>query len=147
MIAWQNYKISVHLISWMTCSTVFAEPSTQPLTHSLTHSLTLTHSLSLTHSLTHFHSLSHSFARFTLHSLIPLFNLWKTYINLNYTSRFNSYRAVNTYQQQDQDPAAGMWYLDPDPARKLSTNLYDINHCCVYSEKLLMIGRGTVRNM
>jgi len=23
----------------------------------------------------------------------------------------------------------------PDPARKLSTNLYDIYHCCVYSEK------------
>jgi len=26
-------------------------------------------------------------------------------------------------------------------------NLYDICHCCVYSEKLLMIDRGTVRNM
>jgi predicted transglutaminase-like protease len=23
----------------------------------------------------------------------------------------------------------------PDPARKLSANLYDINHCCVYSEE------------
>ena len=23
----------------------------------------------------------------------------------------------------------------PDPARKLSANLYDIYHCCVYSEK------------
>ena len=31
----------------------------------------------------------------------------------------------------------------PDPARKL----YDIYHCCVYSEKLLMMDRGTVRNM
>ena len=29
----------------------------------------------------------------------------------------------------------------------LSRNLYDIYHCCVYSEKLLMMGRGTVRNM
>ena len=27
-----------------------------------------------------------------------------------------------------------------DPARKL----YDIYHCCVYSEKLLMMDRGTV---
>ena len=27
----------------------------------------------------------------------------------------------------------------PDPARKLSANLYDIYHCCVYSEKLLMM--------
>ena len=35
----------------------------------------------------------------------------------------------------------------PDPARKLSVNLYDIYHCCVYSEKLLMMDRGTVRNM
>ena len=35
---------------------------------------------------------------------------------------------------------------DPDPARKLSANLYDIYHCCVHSEKLMM-DRGTVRNM
>jgi len=35
----------------------------------------------------------------------------------------------------------------PDPARKLSANMYDIYHCCVYSEKLLMTDRGTVRNM
>ena len=39
----------------------------------------------------------------------------------------------------------------PVPARKLSANLYDIYHCCVYSEKLLMMmmmmDRGTVRNM
>ena len=35
----------------------------------------------------------------------------------------------------------------PDPARKLSANLYDIYHCCVYSGKFLMMDRGTVRNM
>ena len=35
----------------------------------------------------------------------------------------------------------------PDPARKLSANLYNIYHCCVYSEKLLMMDRETVRNM
>jgi hypothetical protein len=35
----------------------------------------------------------------------------------------------------------------PDPARKLSTKLYYIYHCCVYSEKLLMKDRGTARNM
>ena len=34
--------------------------------------------------------------------------------------------------------------ISPDPARKLSVNLYDIRHCCVYSEKLLMMDRGTV---
>jgi len=32
-------------------------------------------------------------------------------------------------------------------ARKLSTNLYDIHHCYVYSEKLLMMDGGTVRNV
>jgi len=26
-------------------------------------------------------------------------------------------------------------------------NLYDVYHFCVYSEKLLMMGKGTVRNM
>jgi len=35
----------------------------------------------------------------------------------------------------------------PDPARKLSANLYDIYSCCVYSEELLMMDRGNVRNM
>ena len=35
----------------------------------------------------------------------------------------------------------------PDPTRKLSANLYDIYHCCVYSKKLMMMDRGTVRNM
>jgi hypothetical protein len=35
----------------------------------------------------------------------------------------------------------------PEPAYKLSPNLYDIHHCCVYSEKLLMMDRVTVRNM
>jgi len=33
------------------------------------------------------------------------------------------------------------------PAHKLSADLYDIYHCCVYSEKLPMMGRETVRNM
>jgi hypothetical protein len=35
----------------------------------------------------------------------------------------------------------------PDPVQMLSTNLYDIYRCCVYSEKLLMMDRGTVQNM
>jgi len=32
----------------------------------------------------------------------------------------------------------------PDPPRKLSANLYDIYHCCVHSEKLLVMDSGTV---
>ena len=35
----------------------------------------------------------------------------------------------------------------PDAALKLSANMYDIYHYCVYGEKLLMMDRGTVRNM
>ena len=35
----------------------------------------------------------------------------------------------------------------PDPARKLSAKLYNIYHCYVYSEKILIMDRGTVRNM
>ena len=34
-----------------------------------------------------------------------------------------------------------------DPSRQLSAKQYDIYNCCVYSEKLLMMDRGTVRNM
>jgi len=43
--------------------------------------------------------------------------------------------------EQDQDILILLTH--PDPARKL----YDIYHCCVYSEKLLMMDRGTLRNM
>jgi hypothetical protein len=44
-------------------------------------------------------------------------------------------------------PTIAVAAFHPDPARKLSANLYDIYHCCVYSDKLLMMDRGTVRNM
>jgi len=40
-----------------------------------------------------------------------------------------------------------LYMFRPDPARKLSANLYGVYHCCVYSEKLLMMDRETVRNM
>ena len=43
--------------------------------------------------------------------------------------------------EQDQDGTAKQFH--PDPAHKL----YDIYHCCVCSEKLLVMDRGTVRNM
>jgi hypothetical protein len=46
---------------------------------------------------------------------------------------------IRMEQQFHPDPAAA--------ARKLTTNLYDIYHCCVDGEKLLMMDRGTVRNM
>jgi len=51
-------------------------------------------------------------------------------------------RGFSLYTQQ--------WYMSyrfADTLRAGSANLYDIYHCCVYSEKLLMMDRGTVRNM
>ena len=47
----------------------------------------------------------------------------------------------------------GMYYTSlltvcgQDPARKVSENKYDIYHCCMYSEEILMMDRGTVRYM
>jgi len=38
-------------------------------------------------------------------------------------------------------------YVMQFAASKVSANLYDIYHFCVYSEKLLMMDRGDVRNM
>jgi hypothetical protein len=35
----------------------------------------------------------------------------------------------------------------PNPAHKLSANMYDIYHCCVYGEKLLVMDRETVGNL
>jgi len=43
-------------------------------------------------------------------------------------------------------PSGRNWFR-PNHARKMSANLYDIYHCCVYGEKLLMMGRRTVRNI
>jgi hypothetical protein len=40
-----------------------------------------------------------------------------------------------------------LWAGANAPAHKLSANFYDIYHCCVYTEKLLMMDRGTARNM
>ena len=42
---------------------------------------------------------------------------------------------------------AGSGWTYPNTARKLSAKLYDIYHCCVYSEELLMMNEGTDRNM
>ena len=61
-------------------------------------------------------------------------------------------RSFSLYTQQwyvsySLRAGSGRNQFRPDPARKLSANLYDLYHCCVYSEKLLMMDRGTVRNM
>jgi len=48
-----------------------------------------------------------------------------------------------SYRFADSLRAGSGRNFHPDPALKL----YDIYHCCVYSEKLLMMDGGTVRNM
>jgi hypothetical protein len=44
-------------------------------------------------------------------------------------------RVSDSFCKQDQDGTV----FHSDPARRLSANLYDIYHCCVYSEKPLMM--------
>ena len=52
-----------------------------------------------------------------------------------------------TAREQDQDGTSnGICHTGLLAAREPSANLYDIYYCRVYSEKLLMIDRGTVRN-
>ena len=59
-------------------------------------------------------------------------------------------RSFSLYTQQCYMPyrfADRIMTFRPNPARKLSASLYDIYLCYVYSKKLLMMDRGTVRNM
>jgi len=53
---------------------------------------------------------------------------------------FSDTKCVQCLEETEQE-------FGPDPGCKLSANLYDVHHCCVYSEELLMMDRGTVRNM
>jgi len=43
--------------------------------------------------------------------------------------------------------AGSGWNWQPDPARKLSSNLRNMRQCRMYSGRLLMMGRETARNM
>ena len=52
--------------------------------------------------------------------------------------RYMSHRLADSLR------AGSGWKFRPDPARKLSANLYDIYHCCVYSAELLKMDGGTV---
>ena len=59
-------------------------------------------------------------------------------------------RSFSLYTQQwyiSYKFADSLWVGANAPAHKLSAILYNIHHCCVYSEKLLMMDRSTVRNM
>jgi len=53
---------------------------------------------------------------------------------------YMSYRCADRLQ-------AKLERIRPDPARKLSAKFYDIYHRCVFSGNILLMDRGTVRNM
>ena len=53
-----------------------------------------------------------------------------------------SYRFADSVRAE-----SGRNWFRPDPARNLSANLYEIYHCCVYNEELVMMDRETVRNV
>jgi hypothetical protein len=70
----------------------------------------------------------HQFLKFILEMKLYMFRAVPLSIIRSYSlytqQRYMSYRFVDSFRNQ----------FHPDPARKLSTNLYDIYHCCVYSE-------------
>ena len=68
--------------------------------------------------------------------------------SINTSSSLYTQQWYMPYRFADSLPAgSGRNCFRPDPARKLSTNLYGINHCCVCREKLLMMESGTIQNI
>ena len=59
----------------------------------------------------------------------------------------NCPKHVEFYSKNNFEKSLHLVGFIPDPVRWQSANLYDIYHCCVYSQKLLMIDRETFRNM
>ena len=56
---------------------------------------------------------------------------------------YMSYRFADSLRAGSERKRSSVLILLPS----CQQNLYDIYHCCVYSEILLMVDRGTVRNM
>jgi len=67
-------------------------------------------------------------------------------VPLSIIRRFSLY-TQQWYMSYSLRAVQGRNQFRPGTARKLSTNLHDIYYCCVYSEKFLMMDRGTVRIM
>ena len=68
-------------------------------------------------------------------------------VSLSIIRRFSLHTAMKYVIQFFSQLAGRIRMEHSDPARKLSANLYDIYHCCVHSEKLLMMDIGTVRKI
>jgi len=76
---------------------------------------------------------------------IKLYMFWTVRLSIVRSFSLYTQQWYMSYRFADSLRAAGSGWVGPDPAaHKLSVNLHDIYHCCVYSEKLLMMDRGTV---
>jgi len=84
------------------------------------------------------YSVRHSYKKNQLQLLIPQIYFWNKTPNVSDSSP--------VHHQEFFTVHTAMVYVIQF-ADSLRANLYDIYHCCVYSEKLLMMDRGTVRNM
>jgi hypothetical protein len=62
------------------------------------------------------------------------------------TNTHSEYVIPTVFHSNEGYAKAAECYVYPynAPAHKLSAKLYDIYNCCVYSENLLMMDRGTV---
>ena len=84
------------------------------------------------------------------HALISQIYFWNKTLHVSDSSSFH-HQEFFTVHKAMVHVIQVCWtaceQFGPDTARELSANLYDIYRCCVYSEKLLMMDRGTVRNM
>jgi len=75
---------------------------------------------------------------------------WETLLYMFRTVPPSIIRSFSLYIRQwymSYKFADNSWAGANAPAHRLSANLYDIYHCCIYSEKLLMMDSGTVQNM
>jgi len=91
-----------------------------------------------------------------LDALISQIYFWNEILHVSYSSsvhhqEFFTVHTTTVYVIQVWGQLASRIRLElqlySDPARRLSAKLYDVYHCCGYSEKLLMMDRGTVRKM
>jgi len=79
-------------------------------------------------------------------SIIRSFSLYiqQWYMSYTFADSLRAGSGWNILITDSLRAGSGWNQFHPDPACKLSANLYDIYHCSVYNEKLLTMDRGTV---
>jgi len=84
----------------------------------------------------------HSFLKFIFGLKLYMFQT----VPLSIIRSFSLY-TQQWYMSYSLRAGSGRNKFHPDPTRKLPANLFYKYHCCVQSEKLLMMDRGTVQYM